>query len=89
VALGSFAYLGIDGWRRARDLRSSCAPGCDPADVDQARLRLHLADASLAVGVVALAGAGWLVWRGHAGRSPAADVALVPGGALLRLGGGL
>jgi hypothetical protein len=62
LALATGAGFGVSGWLEARSLRRSCAPNCPTDDVDRVRLRLRIADVSLAVGVAALAGAGLLVW---------------------------
>jgi hypothetical protein len=82
VALASAAGFGISGWLEARSLRRTCAPGCETSQVDSARLRLRIADVSLAVGVAALAGVGVLIWTRP---DSAATVGVTPlaGGALV------
>jgi hypothetical protein len=82
VALVSAAVFGTSGWLEARSLRRTCAPGCDPSEVDSARLRLRIADVSLAVGVVAVASAGVLIWT-RPGQGATVGVAPVAGGALV------
>ena len=82
AALVSAAAFGTSGWLKERSLRDSCAPACSPDDVDSARLRLRIADVSLAAGVVALATAGVLIWtRPASGTS--VGVAPLAGGALV------
>jgi hypothetical protein len=93
VALGSFAFFGLSGKSDVSDLRNSCAPGCDQSQVDKARTKLIIADISLAVGVVALGVATYMIVTN---RSPAnvttgalshVDVAALPGGGVAHIGG--
>jgi hypothetical protein len=58
-----------DGERR--DLEEKCAPRCGDAPVDAVHTKYILADASLAIGVLALAGSGYLFWA--SGRSNASS----------------
>jgi hypothetical protein len=61
VGMAGFAGFGLAGKSAESDLRdSNCAPRCDRDDVNGARTKYVLANASLAVGGAALAGA--LVW---------------------------
>lgn len=55
VGIGAFAYLGLTGAKELRDDRATCAPRCNPDDVDASRRKLVFADVSLGIGVVALA----------------------------------
>jgi hypothetical protein len=64
VAAVSFAYFGLSGRSDVSDLRATCAPNCSESQVDSARTKLIVADVSLGVGVVALAGAAWFYFRG-------------------------
>ncbi len=58
IGIGSFAFFGITGKSDLDDLRkSSCVPNCDPAKLDDTKTKLLIADISLGVGVLALAGA--------------------------------
>jgi hypothetical protein len=82
VALVTAAAFGTSGWLEERSLRRTCAPRCDQGDVDSARLRLRIADVSLAAGVVALASAGVLIWTRPAA-GPTVGVAPLAGGALV------
>jgi hypothetical protein len=83
AALATAAGFGVSGWLEVRSLRQTCAPTCPQSDVDAARLRLRIADISLAAGVAALAGAGLLIWsRPH---SPHLSLTPLPQGALLSL----
>lgn len=59
VALGSFAFFGIQGKSDVDDLQS-CKPNCLESDVDSARTKLRIADVSLGLGVVALGVATYL-----------------------------
>ena len=81
VALLAGAAVGTSAWIDERSLRRSCAPACDPADVDSARLRLRIADASMLVGVAALTTAAVLIWTRP--EAPAVSVAPLSGGALV------
>jgi hypothetical protein len=82
-----FAYLAATAKSDADHLRATCAPGCNPADVDAIRTRLIVANVSLGVGIAsAAAGVGVLVWGPR--KDPAgASVTLVPGPGSLVLGG--
>lgn len=57
VGLGSFAYFGSKGKSEEDHLASSCAPNCDPADVDRSHQKFLIADISLGVSIAAFAGA--------------------------------
>jgi hypothetical protein len=90
VALGSFIAFGVTGKNDADNLRSTCAPNCAQSDVDSVKTKLHLADASLGVGVVALAVAAYL-WATSDSGAPAApatglDVRPSPGGGVVTFG---
>jgi hypothetical protein len=65
VAVTSGAYLGISGWADARDLRSTCAPACEPSRVSAIRTKLIAADVSLLVGVGLASLTAWLIWQGE------------------------
>lgn len=60
VALGAFGYFAWQGKHDADGLRSTCAPGCAPADVTAVRTKLTVADVALGVAVVSLAAATWI-----------------------------
>ncbi len=91
VAIGSFAFFGLTGRSDVSDLRSSCAPNCDPSKVDTARGKLIIADISLGVGVVALGVATWMVLTSAASPPPArtgitgVDVRAVAGGGVAEI----
>jgi hypothetical protein len=90
VALGSFTYFGLKGKSDADSLRSTCAPNCAQSDVDSVSTKLHVADASLAVGVVALGVAAYLWLTSDSGpKAPSAtgfDVRAAPGGGMVTFG---
>jgi hypothetical protein len=83
IAVVGGAALGASAWSSERSLRRRCAPGCTPADVDDVRLRLRIADGALAAGVAALVGAGILIWTRPEGTT--VGVAPLAGGALVAL----
>jgi hypothetical protein len=60
LALGSFAYFGLQGRSAASDL-DACKPNCLEADVDRARTKLIIADVSLGVSVISLGTAVYLL----------------------------
>ena len=62
AAAASFGYFSLAGHSEMNDLRT-CKPGCDPVYVHRVQTKYHLADASLGVSVVALASAGYFLWR--------------------------
>lgn len=82
---GLFAYFAATAQGDADHLRATCAPGCDPADVDALRTREIVADVALGAGIAAAAASVVVVLAGP--RSEAmASVAVVPrpgGGALV------
>jgi len=82
VAVAGGIALGTSGWLKERELRRTCAPSCDPDDVDSARLRLRLADVSLLVGAAALTAAGVLIWSRPDGDA-SVSVAPLAGGAMV------
>jgi hypothetical protein len=63
-ALGAagFATLGLLGISQQHDLETSCSPHCRDSEVDAVHKKFVLADVSLAVSVLALAGSGYLFW---------------------------
>jgi hypothetical protein len=82
AGMAGFTYLGLSGMHDRNQL-DSCKPQCDPARVDQARLKLTLADVSLGVGVASLGAAVWLFFANRNDSSGArAHVGLsaLPGG---------
>lgn len=70
LALGSFAAFGIAGTNDVDDLQR-CKPACAESDVDSARTKLYIADASLIVGVVALGAAAYLYFTRPTGDTSA------------------
>jgi hypothetical protein len=62
LALATGAYLGLSGRSTAQDLRDTCAPGCDPAQVSSVRSRLLVADLTMLTGVLCAGAAAWLLW---------------------------
>jgi hypothetical protein len=60
VAFVSFAYFGLKGRSEATSYKTSCAPYCSQADVDATRVKLIVADASLAVSLVSIGVATYL-----------------------------
>jgi hypothetical protein len=57
LGLASFAFFGSKGKREENDLADTCAPNCNPDDVDASHRKLLIADISLGVGLVALGAA--------------------------------
>jgi hypothetical protein len=62
LALGSFAYFGINGRSEASDLAAGCGAtkSCSQAQVDPVKKKLLLADISLGIGLVSLGIAAWM-----------------------------
>jgi hypothetical protein len=90
VAAVSFAYFGLSGRSDVSDLRATCAPNCTQSQVDSAHTKLIVADVSLGVGIVALAGAAWFFFTSGSQGSPQsamvrADVEPRPGGGVASL----
>ena len=57
IGIGSFAFFGVTGKNDLNDLKSTCAPNCEPSKLDDAKTKLLIADISLGVGILALGGA--------------------------------
>jgi hypothetical protein len=68
VGLGAFGYFGINGLVDRNDARDRCGPTCGADDESRVRTQFIIADVSLAVGVLALAGAAfvYVTDRSHA-----------------------
>lgn len=64
LALGSFAYFGLTSKKDLSDLRSTCAPYCGEAQLDDVKSKMLVADVSLGVGIVAL-GVATLLFLTH------------------------
>jgi hypothetical protein len=54
AAVGVGSYLAISGSSQLADLRNTCAPHCEQADVDRLNLRYRIAAGVIGVGVVAI-----------------------------------
>jgi hypothetical protein len=63
AAVGVGAYLAISGSSQLDDLRSTCAPHCNPSDVDALNLRNGIAFGAIGAGVVSIGAAAWLFFR--------------------------
>jgi len=63
VALGSFAYFGINGRSEASELGSGCGvtKTCSDAQIDHVRRKLQLADISLGVSLISFGIATWML----------------------------
>jgi hypothetical protein len=89
---GSFVFFGLRAKQDVDEMRTSCAPFCDPARVDAARRDALIANISLGVGAAALVTAGVFVFVSQkAPESPSpSSVASSPSSSLtLRLNLGL
>jgi hypothetical protein len=63
LGLVGFTYFGLSARSGIDDLRSSCAPYCTDAQIDEVQTKRIAADVSLGVGIVALGVAAYLVLR--------------------------
>jgi hypothetical protein len=63
AAAASFAYFAISGHSQLSNQLEKCKPTCSRSDVRDVRTKYLLADVSLGVSVVALAAAGYFLWR--------------------------
>jgi hypothetical protein len=62
VALGSFAYFGLNALDQSSTLRETCAPSCDPSDVSAIKTKNVISGLSLGVGLLSLGAAVyWLL----------------------------
>ena len=91
VALGSFAYFGINGRGEAADLASGCGATktCSDAQIDHVRRKLQLADISLAVSLVSFGIATWMFVsheRAHVRENATVQISAGPGAGTVRLG---
>jgi hypothetical protein len=87
VGLAGFGYFRLTGSQRYDELRRSCAGACSDDAVASVRQKYVLSSASLALGSVALVGAGlslWLLQPGPSPESAALALELRPTGAALR-----
>jgi hypothetical protein len=57
AALGSWAYFGLNGYERQRDMEKTCAPHCSQDQADRMRRSYLIADVSLLVGLASLGAA--------------------------------
>lgn len=84
VGFGVLAGFGLSAKTAVDDMRTSCAPGCSPGRVDDARRDMILANVGLGAGVLALGAAAIVVLVEN--RSPAPHGApLGPAGPALRV----
>lgn len=85
VASGvTFAVLGFGARGDASHLRTTCAPGCDPADVDAVRAKQIGANVALGTAILAAGAATVLVftWPAPLASRPALAVRPIVGGAI-------
>jgi hypothetical protein len=90
IGVGSFAFFGITGKNDLSDLKSTCAPNCDPSKLDDAKTKLLIADISLGVGILALGGATILFLTSGSDNKAAKTgltVSPLPGGGAASLSG--
>lgn len=98
IGIGSFAFFGVTGKSDLDNLKSTCAPSCDPAKLDDAKTKLVIADISLGVGVLALGGAAIVFLTSGGDNKPAKtglgsginariDATPLPGGGAASLSG--
>lgn len=86
IGLAGFGYFRVTGNQRYDELRRSCAGACSDAEVASVREKYVLSSASLALGGLALAGAGlsfWLLQPSRSRDSAALALELRPTGATL------
>jgi hypothetical protein len=62
AGVAGFATFGLLGVKAKHDLEQTCSPRCADGPIDAVHTKFVLADASLAVGVLALAASGYLFW---------------------------
>lgn len=84
AGIGGYGLLTYWG-RKDNDELSQCAPNCLQSSVDHIQNLYLAADVSLGVGVAALLGGAYLVWRHHA--SYAVEVQPTAGGAVAGISG--
>jgi len=65
LGLAGFTTFAILGNSQAGDLERTCAPNCQPGQVDSVKTKYHLADVSLGVGLVSVGVATYLWVRTH------------------------
>ncbi len=70
ASFGGFAYLGLSGTGQLNSLRSTCAPTCNPSDVNAARNQILVGDILGLVGLAATGVAAWLVLTRPAAAAP-------------------
>jgi hypothetical protein len=93
VALGSFSYFGLKGRGEYNDLKNTCSPRCSPDQGDPARRDFLIADVSLGVAALSLAGAAYFffAWTpsesssGEVGKGPTVRVGATARGAFARV----
>ena len=81
VALGSFGYFALSANSELGKLEDVCSPGCSDEQTKTGRTNALVADISLGVGAVALAGAlTWALLSGDSGDAPksAAQLTFAP-----------
>jgi hypothetical protein len=71
VAIGGFAFFAGTGKSELDDLRASCAPRCNPSDVDSAEQKILIGNISLGAGIVALGVAAFLFFTQGSGSTTA------------------
>ena len=74
VGLATFAIAGTSGRNDQEDLKTGCAPRCNPADKDDAQRKFIIADVGLVVGVASLGVASYLLLRKRPDPSNASTV---------------
>lgn len=74
VGIATFLIAGTSGRNDQDDLKTECAPRCNPADKDAAQRKFIIADVGLVVGAASLGVATYLLFR----KRPAPSTAAAP-----------
>ena len=87
VALGGSLYFGLRSHAQYEDLKTSCAPLCDPKQADSVRSNALISDVALLTSAAAFGAAAWVYFSSGSDRHLAAALNVQPSeqGAVVRL----
>jgi hypothetical protein len=78
AAAGSFLYFRLTAVSDYNDYNATCAPTCNPDDVDAVRTKFLISNVSLGVGIASLAGAGLVYAFGRGGGDKRVEASITP-----------
>jgi hypothetical protein len=78
VALAGSLYFGLRSHSQYEDLKSSCAPMCNPSQADSVRSKALISDVALITSAAAFGAAAWVYFSSKPSQAPVAGLNVEP-----------